>query len=254
MLGGCTDAGATGGTHARGGPAIAGKGLATGEDRTKGVEVSNEDLELNVSEELVWDPKVDNAAIAVVADDGVVTLRGTIGSFRQKREAKQDAERVYGVEKVNNELQVRILDGLGRDDADLRGAVLQALMLDSIVPPTIDAKVDAGWVTLMGTAEWQFQRDEAEFVAGNILGVVAVESEIELVAPGPTAGDVKHSIKKAMERNAKLDADGVSVESSNGQVTLHGTVSSWAEHDDAVDAAWAAPGVMRVKDRILVAY
>jgi osmotically-inducible protein OsmY len=216
--------------------------------------VSNEDLEFNVSEELVWDPKVDNAAIAVSADDGVVTLRGTVGSFRQKREAKQDAERVYGVEMVNNELQVRILDAQRRDDADLRGAVLQALMLDSLVPSTIDAKVDQGWVTLTGTANWQFERDEAGFIAGNILGVVGVETEIELVAPGPSAGDVKHSIKKAMERNAKLDADGVSVESSNGEVTLHGTVSSWAEHDDAVDAAWAAPGVRNVKDRILVAY
>jgi osmotically-inducible protein OsmY len=231
-----------------------GKGPATGEDRTKGVEVSNEDLELSVSEELVWDPKVDNAAIAVSADDGVVTLRGTVGSFRQKREAKQDAERVYGVEMVNNELQVRILDAQRRDDADLRGAVLQALMLDSLVPSTIDARVDQGWVTLTGTANWQFERDEAGFIAGNILGVVGVDTEIELVAPGPSAGDVKHSIKKAMERNAKLDGDGVSVESSNGEITLHGTVSSWAEHDDAVDAAWAAPGVRNVKDRILVAY
>jgi osmotically-inducible protein OsmY len=216
--------------------------------------VSNEDLELNVTDELLWDPKLDSAAIAASADDGVVTLRGTVGSFRQKREAKQDAERIYGVEMVNNELQVRILDAHRRDDADLRGAVLQALTLDSLVPSTINAKVEDGWVTLTGTANWQFERDEAEFIASNILGVVAVDGEIELVAPSPSAGDVKHSIKKAMERNAKLDADGVSVESSDGQVTLHGTVSSWAEHDDAVDAAWAAPGVTGVKDRILVAY
>jgi osmotically-inducible protein OsmY len=216
--------------------------------------MSKDELELNVSEELLWDPKVDNAAIAVSADDGVVTLRGTVGSFRQKREAKQDAERVYGVEKVNDELQVRILDEYRRDDADLRGSVLQAMTLDSLIPSTIDAKVENGWVTLTGTANWQFERDEAAFVAANVLGVVSVNSEIDLVAPGPSAGDVQHSIKKAMERNAKLDAEGVSVESSNGEVTLHGTVSSWAEHDDAVDAAWAAPGVTRVKDKILVAY
>jgi osmotically-inducible protein OsmY len=216
--------------------------------------VSNEDLELSVTDELLWDPKLDSAAIAASADDGVVTLRGTVGSFRQKREAKRDAERVFGVEMVSNELQVRILDAHRRDDAELRGAVLQALMLDSLVPSTIDAKVADGWVTLTGTANWQFERDEAEFIASNILGVVAVDSEIELVAAGPSASDVKHSIKKAMERNAKLDADGVSVESSNGQVTLKGTVSSWAEHDDAVDAAWAAPGVRGVKDRIVIAY
>jgi osmotically-inducible protein OsmY len=216
--------------------------------------MSNEDLELNVSEELLWDPKVDNAAIAVSADDGVVTLRGTVGSFRQKREAKRDAERVYGVTSVDDELQVRILNEHRRDDADLRGAVLQALMLDSLVPSTIDAKVVDGWVTLTGTAEWQFQRDEAEFIAANILGVVAVDSEVELMGPTPSPSDVKHSITKAMERNAKLDADSVSVDSSNGTVTLRGTVTSWADHDEAIAAAWAAPGVSRVKDHVSVIY
>jgi osmotically-inducible protein OsmY len=220
----------------------------------RGVVMSDYDLELNVGEELVWDPKVDSVAIAVSADDGVVTLRGTVGSFRQKREAKQDAERVYGVKSVDNQLEVRILSEDRRDDAELRGSVLQALMLDSLVPATIDCKVEAGWVTLTGTAEWQFQRDEAEFIAANVLGVVAVNNEVELVGPVPSGGDVKHSIKKAMERNAKLDADGVSVESSNGTVTLRGTVSSFADHDEAVAAAWAAPGVTDVKDHVLVAY
>ena len=216
--------------------------------------MSNNDLERSVTDELYWDPKVDNAAIAVSADDGVVTLRGTVGSFRQKREATQDAERVFGVESVKNDLQVRIMNQDRRDDAELRGDVLQALMLDSIVPSTIDAKVDDGMVTLTGTANWQFERDEAEFVAANVLGVVSVDDEIDLVPPTPTAGDVQHSIKKAMERNAKLDADSVFVDSSNGTITLDGTVSSWADHDEAVSAAWAAPGVTNVKDHIHVAY
>ena len=216
--------------------------------------MSNNDLERSVTDELYWDPKVDNAAIAVSADDGLVTLRGTVGSFRQKREATQDAERVFGVESVKNDLQVRIMNQDRRDDAELRGDVLQALMLDSIVPSTIDAKVDDGMVTLTGTANWQFERDEAEFVAANVLGVVSVDDEIDLVPPSPTAGDVQHSIKKAMERNAKLDADSVSVDSSNGTITLDGTVSSWADHDEAVSAAWAAPGVTNVKDHIHVAY
>jgi len=216
--------------------------------------VSNNDLERSVTDELYWDPKVDNAAIAVSADDGVVTLRGTVGSFRQKREATQDAERVFGVESVKNDLQVRIMNQDRRDDAELRGDVLQALMLDSIVPSTIDAKVDDGMVTLTGTANWQFERDEAEFVAANVLGVVSVDDEVDLVPPSPTAGDVQHSIKKAMERNAKLDADSVAVDSSNGTITLDGTVSSWADHDEAVSAAWAAPGVTNVKDHIHVAY
>jgi osmotically-inducible protein OsmY len=216
--------------------------------------MSNHDLQRYVSEELHWDPKIDDSAIAVSAEDGVVTLRGTLGSFREKREAKKDAQRVYGVKSVKNELQLRILNEDRRADADLRGDVLQALMLDSMVPSTIDAKADNGKVTLSGTANWRFQRDEAESVASNIRGVISIENDVDLVPPAPSAHDVASSIENAMERNAKLDAESVEVKSENGTITLSGTVSSWADHDQAVDAAWAAPGVTRVKDHIVVLY
>jgi osmotically-inducible protein OsmY len=111
-----------------------------------------------------------------------------------------------------------------------------------------------GAVTLTGTASQQFERDEADFFAANVRGVVSVDSEIELTSPTPYPGDVKHAIKKALERNAKLDADGLSVSSSNGTITLDGAVGSWSEHDEAVAAAWAASGVTRVEDRISVVY
>ena len=67
-------------------------------------------------------------------------------------------------------------------------------MLDSLVPKTVDAKVEDGFVTLTGTADWQYQRDEAEFVASNIVGALDVFDEIELEYPTPSAGDVKESI------------------------------------------------------------
>jgi len=216
--------------------------------------MSNDELVRWVTDELFWDPKVDGDAIAVAANDGRVTLRGTVGSFREKREAQKDAERIYGVKSVDNELKVKILSNDGKEDADLRGDVLQALMLDSLVPATIDAKVSDGWVTLTGKAEWQYQRDEAEFIAGNVYGVIGVDDEIDLDTPQPKAGDVKESIEKSFKRNAKLDAKGLSVNTYNGTVSVSGTVSSWAEHDEAIDAAWAAPGVTHVEDGILVEY
>jgi osmotically-inducible protein OsmY len=216
--------------------------------------VINDELQLNVADELFWDPKVDNEAIAVSANDGTVTLRGTVGSFRQKREAKNAAERIFGVMSVDNELEVRILNEQRRDDADLRGDVLQALMLDSLVPSTVDATVNDGFVTISGSVDWQYQREEAAFIAGNILGVIGVENDIYVESPTPFAGDVKHSIKKALERDAKLDADNIQVETSNGKATLTGSVGSWAERDAAVAAAWAAPGVTDVNDRLSVYY
>jgi osmotically-inducible protein OsmY len=127
-------------------------------------------------------------------------------------------------------------------------------MLDSIVPKTVDAKVEDGFVTLMGTAKWQYQRDEADFVVSNIVGTLDLFDEIELEYPTPDRGDVQESIKKAFKRNASLDAKDLDVSTDNGSVTLKGTVSSWAEHDEAVEAAWAAPGVNSVNDDLRVAY
>ncbi len=216
--------------------------------------MTNAELELDVTDELFWDPKIDSAAVAVSANDGTVTLRGTVGSFRQKREARKAAERVWGVIDVDNELKVRILTEQRREDADLRGDVLQALMLDSLVPTTIDAKVEYGYVTLTGNADWQYQRDEAEFIAGNIIGVTGVENDVYLNVGQASPGDVRESIKKALKRDAKLDAASLSVETVNGTVVLTGTVHSWSERDAAVAAAWAAPGVTAVDDLLTVTY
>jgi osmotically-inducible protein OsmY len=216
--------------------------------------MTHDELQDWVREELCWDPKVDSAAIAVSANAGEVTLRGTVARFREKREAQRAAERVYGVTSVRNELEVRIVDEHGRQDTDLRGAVLQAMALDGLIPKTVDAKADSGLVTLTGTAAWQYQREEAEFVAGNVPGVAGVDNQIALTTPPPKAGDVKQSIERAFQRNASLDAEGLSVTTHRNMVMLSGAVSSWDERDAAVAAAWAAPGVAAVEDRIVVEY
>jgi osmotically-inducible protein OsmY len=147
---------------------------------------------------------------------------------------------------------VKILNEDKRIDADLRGAVLQALTLDATVPATTDAKVYDGVVTLTGTTEWQYQRDEAAFVAGNVQGVISLVNEISLTTRQPYAGDVEESIREAFKRSARLDAGSVWVDTEDGRVTLSGFVPSWSEHDAALAAAWAAPGVVSVDDELVV--
>jgi osmotically-inducible protein OsmY len=201
--------------------------------------VTDDDLELRVVEELSWDPRVDSEAITVTVYDGVVTLAGTVDSVRQKRDAKKAAERVRGVVLVDDELDVRVRIEHRRDDADLRRDVLQALALDDQVPATVDAWVDDGFVTLVGTARWQHQRTEAQFVAASLRGVTGVDDAIELADRGPAAENVRDAIKEALRRHARLDADNIGVEIVNGTATLTGDVRSIWERDTVIAAAWA---------------
>jgi len=216
--------------------------------------MTDDDLRLDVAAELSWDPRLDSKAIAVSVDDGAVTLRGTVASFREKREAGKAVARVYGVTDVSNELTVQMLNGSRRGDADLRGDVLQALMLDGLVPRTVGARARDGIVTLTGTAQWQYQRDETEFLAASVPGVSGIQNQIALTS-APDGRDIESGISDAFRRSARLDADELSVDTASyGTVILAGAVSSWAEHDEAVAAAWSAPGVTEVDDRIVVEY
>jgi len=214
--------------------------------------LSDDDLRRHVAAELLWDPQVDSEAIEVLAADGAVMLRGTVASLRLKRVVGRAAARVRGVTWVANELRVQLSDADRRDDEDLRGDVLEALMLDVSVPMTIDVKARDGLITLTGTVQWHYQREAAESRTTDVPGVAGIDNAIVLVqAPG--ADEAADAISGALRRDAVLATDVLSVEtSSGGLVILSGTVSSWAAHDHAVTAAWSAPGVTQVDDRIRV--
>jgi osmotically-inducible protein OsmY len=216
--------------------------------------MSPHDLRIDLEDELLWEPRVDDVGIEVLVDDGRVTLLGTVASFRERRDAANAVKRVRGVRQVHNELLVELPLGNRRDDFALGDAVRQALTLDALVPGSVDAVAHGGVVTLAGSVAFQFERAEAEFVAGNVTGVIAVDNTIELAATSASGEDVKQWVEDALRRDARLDAGCLAVDSANGTLTLSGTVRSWAEHDAALNAAWAAPGVALVDDLIFVVY
>jgi len=214
----------------------------------------NDRVRAQVAAELSWDPKVDSTDITVSAEGGMVTLHGTVASCRRKRAADNAARRVHGVTGVSNYLEVHIPDRDRRADADVHADVRQALVLNCLIPATVQARVAAGLVTLSGVAAWQFQREEAELACAAVPGVTGVDVAISL-HPAPSGVDIQQAISAALERSARLDRFEISVDSPlPGMVVLSGTVSSWAEHDHAVVVAWSAPGITDLDDRIMVAY
>jgi len=211
-----------------------------------------DDLRRHVAAELSWDPQVDSEAIEVRATGGMVTLRGTVASLRLKQAGGRAAARVRGVTWVANDLRVQIPVRDRRDDEDLRGDVLEALMLDVSVPMTVEAQARDGFVTLTGAVEWHYQREAAEFRTANVPGVAGIDNVIALTQT-PDARAARDAISGAFRRDAVLAGHVLAVETfPDGLVILSGTVNCWAAHGHAVAAAWSAPGVTQVDDRIRV--
>jgi osmotically-inducible protein OsmY len=143
------------------------------------------EIEADVRAEIVLDPRIPDAdEIAISTSDGAVTLRGTVGSFAQRRAAVADARKIQGVYDVYDELEVRLLNDNRRDDAEIRGVALQMLMWDVEIPAELlDVHVMDGWVTLKGDVDFQYQSDDAFDDVASLMGVVGVTNEIRVTTP-----------------------------------------------------------------------
>ena len=212
-------------------------------------------LQHDVQEELEWEPSLDASRIGVAAvQPGVVTLSGTVATYVEKVSAERAAKRVSGVRAVANDIEVRPIGSMKRTDTDIAQAVLRALEWDIAVPnEKIKARVDNGWVTLDGEVALQFQRAAAENAVRRLSGVRGVTNQILLqVRPSVQPAEVKNRIEAAFRRSADIDARGIQVDAKDSMITLRGKVRTWAERDEAERAAWAAPGVLAVKDELIV--
>ncbi len=210
------------------------------------------DIQADVLEELKWDMRVKPNEIGVAVKDGIVTLTGWVDTYLKKMAAESAAHRVPGVKAVANDIEVRLLSSAERTDTDLAAAVLNALKWDAAIPADkIEVTVSKGWVTLKGEVEFGFQRREAERAVQRLSGVKGV-SNLITIKPLLSPTDLKQKIEKALVRNAETDARHITVEVQGSKVTLYGTVRSYAEKQAAADAAWSAPGVSEVDNRIVV--
>jgi osmotically-inducible protein OsmY len=212
-------------------------------------------LQRDVLEELKFEPSIREAEIGVAAKGGVVTLTGFVDSYVEKFSAEQTAERVGGVKAVADEIKVKLSGAHQRSDTDLAHAVVNALRWDIQVPDDhIKATVEDGWIALDGEVEWQYQKWAAEGAVRNLTGIKGVTNLITVKPRRASTYEVGQKIKDSLRRHAERDADRITIEAKDGQVTLRGTVSSFAERQDAERAAWQAPGVTKVEDMIAVVY
>jgi len=210
-------------------------------------------LQRDVMDELTWEPSVDAAEIGVSVTDGVVTLNGFAKSYAEKIAAEKAARHVSGVKAIAEEIKVRLASDLKTADSEIAKRIIDMFNWDVMVPhDKISVKVEHGWVTLSGTVDWAYQRNAARNAASKVTGVTGLSNLIQ-IRTQPAADDVKQRIVSAIKRAADIDAASVTVTTNNGTVWLDGHVKGWHERDAAERAAWAAPGVTKVEDNIVVA-
>jgi osmotically-inducible protein OsmY len=202
-----------------------------------------------VMRQLAWEPQFDATMIGVTNKDGIVTLTGYVDTYVASLAAERSARKVYGVKAVVNELVVKLAEE--RIDPDIAKDALHALAHRVDVPEGITVTVRDGHIALGGRVQWNYQRVNAERAVKYVRGVRGIFNNI-LVAPVASPKDVETRILDALKRLADVDARRVHVMADGSRVVLSGFVRSWNEREEAERAAWTAPGVSTVDNRIAV--
>lgn len=214
--------------------------------------MSDLQLRQDVVDELEYEPSVDAAHIGISVDKGVVTLTGHVASYAEKQVAIIAVRRVKGVRAIAEEIEVRYPSHKKTSDDEIAKRAIDILSWDTMVPGgSIQVMVRDGWVTLTGSVDWHYQKKQAEEDIRKLSGVRGVINNIE-IEPNAQAEDVKRKIEQALKRHAEIEANAIQVTvPERNKVVLEGKVGSWDQRHAVENAAWSAPGVKSVEDRMI---
>jgi osmotically-inducible protein OsmY len=209
-------------------------------------------LRRDILDELEYEPSVDAAHIGVAVEKGVVTLTGHVAKYAEKEAALAAVRRIQGVRAIAEEIEVRYPSDKKTSDDEIAKRAIDILGWDTMVPSgSIQVMVRDGWVTLTGTVDWYYQKTHAEEDIRKLSGVHGVINSIE-IKPSIRANDVKQRIEAALKRHAEIEANAIRVTVQEGnKVVLEGKVDNWGERYAVENAAWSAPGVKSVEDRMI---
>ena len=212
---------------------------------------TNQDLQKDVQDALRWEPLLHAAEIGVIAQEGIITLTGTVDSYAKKSEAEDAAKNVIGVKVVIEQIDIRFINDVEKSDHEIASEVLSALAASWVPAEKLKIKVEHGLVTLEGTLHWNFQKQAAKKSIKNIIGVTGIKNNIVIKAE--THDEVeKRLIENALKLNWSMDDQDVRVTVSGKIVTLNGVVNSYYQKDEAERIAWKAPGVGSVVNELAI--
>jgi osmotically-inducible protein OsmY len=216
---------------------------------------NNQTLQRDVLDALKWEPLLKDVQIGVTAEDGIVTLTGTVDSYAKKAEAEDAAKNVAGVKAVVEKIEIKFYSPLAtRDDNEIASEVVNAFERNKQIPADrVKVRVEEGWVTLEGELPWNFQKEAIQKTVKDLFGIKGITNLITIKAETQDAIE-KKELHNAFRRNASLQAGKIEVKVSGTTITLSGTVASGYQKSEAGRIAWNSPGVSHVENALVVEY
>jgi osmotically-inducible protein OsmY len=209
------------------------------------------ELQHDVEAEVGWELSSGPRHINTMVRGGAVELVGQVDTYWEKCAAERAVWRVAHVSTVTNGLRVVIPFEALREDDDIALSAMSILEWNGLLPSTIEVKVVDAWVTLSGTVQRHEQSEEAVRTLCTLRGITGIRNDIVIQATALHA-NAKAPIDAALRRNALVDSTRIKAQLVNGMPSLRGTARSRAEYDEAMHAAWAAPGTTSVEDHLII--
>jgi osmotically-inducible protein OsmY len=166
---------------------------------------TDNDVKRDVEDEIRNDPDAESIDIAVSVSAGVLTLTGSVHSYRQKLHVETLAKRISGRMTVANEIQVRFAASDSRPDAEIARDLIGNL--NEELPFScghIQGTVKDGWITLTGEFEWNYQLLRASGCARRVRGVAGVNEGINFAARASAAA-INARVKDASMLSAQRE-------------------------------------------------
>ncbi|MGA7291307.1 MAG: BON domain-containing protein [Terriglobales bacterium] len=193
-------------------------------------------------------------------EDGIVTLTGTVGLYKDKLDAANKVKKLSNVNGVRNDI---VVAGENVPDAQLQKKLSKQLAYDRVgyydnAFNYIALNVKDGVVTLTGDAVWDVPKDSALAIVARTPGVKDVVNEVNVLPVSNFDDSIRVRTARAIYRDAVLGryasdpADPIRIVVDKGHVTLYGTVESAMDKTIAGIRAGSVPGAFSVENKLVV--
>jgi osmotically-inducible protein OsmY len=166
---------------------------------------TDSDVKRDVEDEIRYDSDAESTDIAVSVNGGLLTLTGSVHSWRQKLHVEMLAKRISGRMTVANEIQVLFGATDWRPDPEIARDLVANLKEElPFSGGHIKSTVKDGWITLAGEVEWNYQLLRTLGCSRRVSGVAGVKEGI-IFAARASAAEINARIKDASMLGAQRE-------------------------------------------------